>query len=1016
MMSKSPHSKRDSKRKVAAWAAVALIMMAQGAHAQLTVGGTVVEGTTRIPLDGARVLLDGTTRGAVTDNRGRFTITGVPGATANLRVTKLGFRELRQTVQTGRTDLVLMLDQTAVTLDATVVTGTPEAVSKRSLGNSIGMVDVAKKVEEAPPPTVQKLLGAATGVAILSGGGDVGAGASTRIRGVSSMTLSAEPLIYVDGVRANSLRTSGPGVDSRYPQSPMNDLDPNEIESIEIIKGPAAATLYGTEASNGVVNIITKRGRLGAPVVVFNVKRGANWLPNPETLWPSTYYKNAAGQIVEFNALRSDRITGEYPGDTISYGPWFRTGQPQGYEGTVTGGTEALRYFFAGGWDRDEGPVTYNWKNRLNTRANVNWAPTDKLSVDVGLSFVKSNYRSAGAAQPISVTIIWACASPGCEPGRRLPGGVDGPTRGYLTGPPERYEQDYEGYEDEVRGLVTSTIHHQPFSWFSHRLTVGGDFANGTLSSLSRKSTTIGASLTGSRSVEVAGNNLVSLDYAGTVTKEIGGLTLKPSVGLQYYDRTNTTATATGSTFPIRALETVSAGSIKSATETFVENKTVGAFFQQQIEWKNRVFLTGAVRGDDNSAFGANYNFVAYPKVSASWVISEEPFFGRVPLLNSLKLRSAWGRAGQQPDAFAAARTYQPTVGPGGVSTLSPENLGNPDLSPEVGTELEAGLDASVVNDRVGIEFTYYNKKTKDAIVSVPNLPSLGFPGNQYRNIGAVANRGLELGLTADAIHRENLGLNLRFKLSHNTNEVLSLGGPASLVLNAPFGSYNVTGFPIGAIFMTRVLSADIDRSGATPRAINMMCESGTVIPRTNFSAGGGPPVPCAQAPAVYWGSPNPTFEGAFSGQLTLYKNLQLYANAEFVGGNTLSSGDIRASLMSFRNQVAIIEAKDPILLAYDILDIRRQPGMIKGGFAKLRDVSATYTFSPDVAKSAGLSRASVTVSAMNLWTIWRAQLSDFGVRHTDAEVRNVTDPSTAYFQEGWPQLRRFLVTLRMTR
>src|SRR5262245_61093414 len=160
MIAKSPHSKRwvvDSRQKAAAWAAGAMMMMAQGALAQQTVGGTVVEGATRAPLEGVRVLLEGTTRGVVTDNRGRFVITAVPGTSANLRVTKLGFRELRQTVQTGRTDLVLALDQTAVTLDATVVTGTPEAVSKRSLGNSIGVVDVAKKVDEAPPPTVQKL-------------------------------------------------------------------------------------------------------------------------------------------------------------------------------------------------------------------------------------------------------------------------------------------------------------------------------------------------------------------------------------------------------------------------------------------------------------------------------------------------------------------------------------------------------------------------------------------------------------------------------------------------------------------------------------------------------------------------------------------------------------------------------------------------------------------------------------------------------------------------------------------
>ena len=140
-----------------------------------------------------------------------------------------------------------MLEQSAVSLDATVVTGTPGEEVKRALGNSLGMVDVSKKVQDAPPPNMQKLLGDATGVAVLSGGGEVGAGASTRIRGVGSLTLSSEPLVYVDGVRANSNRVTGPGIDSRYPQSPMNDLDPNEIESIEIIKGPAAATLYGTE-------------------------------------------------------------------------------------------------------------------------------------------------------------------------------------------------------------------------------------------------------------------------------------------------------------------------------------------------------------------------------------------------------------------------------------------------------------------------------------------------------------------------------------------------------------------------------------------------------------------------------------------------------------------------------------------------------------------------------------------------------------------------------------------------
>jgi TonB-linked SusC/RagA family outer membrane protein len=992
------------------------LLAIQPVQAQQTVAGVVLEAAARRPLVGAQVLVEGTRTGALTDNRGRFAIPGLSGTQVTLRVVLIGYRELREVVQVGRTDLVLTMSESAVSLDQIIVTGTPQQQLKRALGNSVGKVNVAAMVEVAPPPTVHKLLSSVPGVTIQSGGGDVGAGAMARVRGASSLTLSSEPLVYVDGVRSTNTINTGPGIDSRFAPSRINDIDPDEIESIEIIKGPAAATLYGTEASNGVVNIITKRGRAGAPTVTFGVKQGANWLPNPEELFPPAYYRSASGQIVEFHPLRSDRITGEYPGDTIAYGPWFRTGHPQGYEGTLSGGSDALRYFFAGSWDRDEGPVTYNWKNRLNTRANLTYTPDERVSVDLGLGFIKSRYRSAGAAQPISVTVVWACPSPGCEPGRGLPGGVDGPTRGYLTGPPERYEQDFEGYEDLNRGILTSTIRHRPTDWLSHRLTVGGDYATQTLSSLSRRSTTIGSSLTGTRSVENASASLLTADYAATATAVLNtAVSFETAVGVQYYRRANNEATATGSTFPVRALETVSAGALKNASETFIENKTVGAFIQEQIAWKNRVFLTGAVRGDDNSAFGQNYDFVVYPKVSLSWVVSDESFFKSIPVVSSMKLRSAWGRAGQQPDAFAAQRTYQPEVGPGGTPTLSPQNMGNPDLKPEVGEELEVGFDASVFSERIGIEFTFYDKKTKDAIVAVPVVPSIGFPGTQFQNIGEVANRGFEVGIIGEALQRSNLGLTFAFKYSRNKNQINSLGGPSSLVLNAPFGSYNVTGFPLGGIFLTRIVSADLDLTGAVPRAVNMMCESGERVAGTNFSAGGGPPVPCAQAPAVYWGSPIPQWEGSVNTTLTLFKNLQLYGQVDFVGGHTLSSGDIRASLMSFRNQVAIIEARDPILLGYDVLDTRRQPGIIDAGFAKLRDVSATYTLPQKLSTRYGFSRASITMSAMNLWTIWRAQLTDFGVRHVDTEVRNISDGFTAYYQEGWPQLKRFLTTIRVT-
>ena len=334
---------------------------------------------------------------------------------------------------------------------------------------------------------------------------------------------------------------------------------------------------------------------------------------------------------------------------------------------------------------------------------------------------------------------------------------------------------------------------------------------------------------------------------------------------------------ASAQIFPVSDLETISSGALKTSQENFIENKTVGLYVQEQAAWRDRLYVTAALRGDDNSAFGKQYKATRYPKFSASWVVSDEPFFARVPLFSTLKLRSAWGKAGQQPDAFAALRTYAPETGANGVPTLTPQNLGNADLKPEVGQELEAGLDASFLADRLGLEFTWYKKQTKDALVQVPALPSLGFPGVQFRNIGEVDNNGVELELKAEALRSPNADVRLGFKLSHNNNKVVTLGGASSLVMNATFGQYHVPGFPLGSIFQRRIVSADLDKSGPTPKAVNMMCESGPLIAGTNFSPGGGPPVPCLQAPAVYWGNPLPSWEGSTSATVTLFKNLELF-------------------------------------------------------------------------------------------------------------------------------------------
>ncbi len=1021
-----------------------LLGQAAPAHAQRLVGGTVVDASTGRPIAGAQVAVQGTQLGSLTDNRGRFLVLNVPGERVTLRVVMIGYRDLTVTVEVGRGDLVLEMNETAIALDEIVVTGVAGAQQARAIGNAVSKLRAADVEVIAPAIDIQKMVSARVpGVRIMNTGGEVGTGGVMRIRGSSSLTLPPTPLVYVDGVRVNGVDNSaalgGVGFDFAQQPSRINDFNPEDIESIEIIKGPAAATLYGTEASNGVIQIITKRGRRGAPRVTLTLKQGANWLPDPEGTFPPVYYKCSGvsatakppegavnpgafekykcnpGEVTEFNVLKYDR--------EVFGNQWFRTGNVQSFGAELSGGSEFVTYFVSADRDRDEGYVPNNWKTRLSGRANLTYTPNDKIKFDFSLGGIRSKAESPSAQQPLPTAIIWACPAPGCEAGSGAPNAIDGPYRGYIAYLPEVYEDEIEGFQDVDRSTFSLRATHTPFKWFEHRITVGGDFTNTRNSELYRATGSRGNFVNwGRKWIVNLRTSYLSLDYGANASySPFEDLKLTTSAGIQYYRRKEESTQSVGETFPVSALETVSSGSVRRGEEDFLENKTFGVYVQEQLAWRDRLFLTGALRGDDNSAFGKNFDFVLYPKFSASWVVSEEPFLSDVEWLSTLKLRTAWGQAGQQPDVFDALRTYEPVVGPGGAAVLTPENIGNPDLKPEVGEELEVGFDASFLDDRVGLEFTYYNQKTKDALVRVPALPSRGFPGFQMQNLGEVKNSGIELLVNANVWRSENAALDLTLTLSSTRNEVVSLGGQPPVVQSATMGQYHVEGFPLGSIFKKRVVSADLVEKGGRTVATNVMCEGGELVPGTNFSRGGGTPVPCDQAPEVYWGQPIPQWEGGVSATLTLFRNLQLYALVDWIGGLTMISGDIAAAHRFFLNTRAILERKDPILLGYEALGGSGlwQTGIIDADFAKLRTVSATYTLPRPWAERIGASRISVTTSMDNVATLWVAQESVFGHRQMDPERANQVGGATpgmnAYNQEGWPMLRRFLTTLRIT-
>ena len=1014
---------------------------------EATVRGTVTNARTGEPLSGVQVYFPGLNTGTLSNANGEYTVEGVPTGEHELRAEIIGRRMESQIVTVpaeGSVTVTFSLETSAIGLDEIVVTGTPGAQLRRSLGNVVGRVEAAELQDRAPVRDLQSLLqGADPGLNVDVGGNSrLGTGANIRIRGVGSMALSSQPLLYIDGVRVNNefsdrhyLTPGMRAVSHNTAPSRWQDINPEEIESIEVIKGPAASTLYGTEASNGVINVITKRGSVGAPQFSARVGLGANWLSDPESAFNPTYFRCAGtsgtctpGEIVEFNVLREDRVR-----HGLNH---FQRGLPRSFGASVEGGVDELRFRGSADWDRDEGILRADWQTRLNTRANLTWTPSDKLTVQAGMGSLRSELRDAIDSSLLGLQ--WACAVPGCEAGSGLPRAVDGYFRGYFVYMPDKWEEFNFSFQNVNRTNFNVTATHRPTPWLTHRFTTGADWTEVINSQLQLRNPGGINYQAGRKLRETSDTEYVSLDYSATATVNVSPeLSLATSAGVQYNRKQFHDTGASGSRFSVTGLETISSGTELFASENFVENKTLGAYVQEQLSWRNRLFLTVAARGDDNSAFGENFEFVVYPKVSASWVLSEEPFMeGLVGnRLNQLRLRGAWGKAGQQPDFFAAIRTYRPVRGPGGAGALTRENIGNPDLKPEVGEEVELGFDASLWNDRLSVELTYYNQVRNDAIFKVPTRPSLGFPGVQFRNLGEIKNSGFELGLEGSVLDREDLGVDLSLSLSTNSNEISSMGGLQAQILRASTGvsrwtyQFFAEGFPLGAMFMKRVVSAEVQGSGPEARAVNVMCEGGDVLPIGNpafpLSRGGGPVVPCAQAPYLYFGAPIPTREISARTTVRLGDNLSFYAQADYMGGHRVVDNGMVGRNFQYRNSRAALERSDPIFLGYESLSGRdgwHQPSTFDASFVRLRRVSATFDFPRSwIANVIGADRMSLTLSGINLWLIWQATPEMLGDRVLDPEARFTNprgeDPGglASGMQDQGPAMNRIMATLRVT-
>ena len=960
-----------------------------------TLTGRVTDAGSGQPLSAVQVYIEAIDLGVLTQQDGRYLMSGVPAGTHSVSVQRIGYTTMTQEVtltdgQTVVTDF--RLDQEALRLDEVVVTGTAGGQRRRAIGNVVGSVEASTVTQSTPIVSMDDLLrGREPGLNLNRSSGNIGAGSEIRIRGTGTLSLGDTPLIFVDGIRVDNTTGVGPSVADGRQATRLDDFNPEEIESIEIIKGPAAATLYGTEASAGVIQIITKKGRVGTPQFDLMVRQGANWLPNPAA-WTADQTNRFTGEV--FNIYEVEEAAGR---------PFFQDGHNQSYNVGMRGGTDAVRYFLSADYHDNEGIVDYNYDERTSIRGNIGVVPNEQFSLDMSTGYITgfSSFLQQRSAWGLMESAVWA-----------NPSFLGTSARGFYSATPEEMAL-MEATREYRRFTASATLTHTPFSWLTHRLTVGLDDTADENRILVPRQTdapdhVFGALSLGELSLERPIIRSSTLDYAISGRYDLNeDIRFTSSVGAQYYSTERDDVRTLGRVFPAPPITNLSGVESSEPDHIQVQNKSIGFYAQEEVAWRDRVFLTGAVRGDDNSAFGAGYDAAVYPKFSATWVVSEEAFWDWGNVVNSLRLRSAWGRAGRQPNTFAAVTLYSPQLGAGGTSGIEPSVKGNPDVGPEVSTELELGFDAAFLNNRITTEFTYYTQKVKDALLSQDLAPSSGFPGSQSANLGQLSNWGWELSVAGTVFDMDQVSLDLGVSVSHNENRIDDMGG-------TPESDGVRDGWPYPVLSRRVPLSADwVDPVNGIGGAVtNVMCDGGTPDLRR-----GGSPVSCIGAPRLLIGTRLPGYEWNFDGTLTFLDNFQLRGLVEMRRDFWLGSFLISCRHWCFPNAPQRYQPTDPIYVAAlpgPYLNI--QGNLVNhdydASFAKLRELSLTYTLPGSLLDRLPMSRATLSVSGRNLWTIWQRQKDVAGIDLVDPELNQTSSSSSI---APIPPLRSFLVTMRVS-
>lgn len=765
-----------------------------------TVSGRVVDSTTQQPLADVSVIVDGTGRGAITQADGNFVIVGVPAGTHTVRVRRIGFSTAPVTVTVpagGTANVQFALEHRVAILEEVVTTGYGSQ-RRLAITGSVATIDANQAAVGVQPNVTNMIEGRAAGVQITQNDGSPGAGAQILIRGGTSISASNEPLYVIDGIPINNVETENTGVcvqcgSPSLPRNPMNLINPSDIQSISILKDAAATAIYGSRAANGVVLIETKKG-VGAPSMEYEIQAGMSSPRNYLGLLDGNQYRAFIKQMVDSGYMPASRLASEDTANTDWERALTRSAPTLNHNLSFAGGSAATQYRASVNYLEQEGIVINNGLRRYQARLNGTHQAVDgrlRLGLNLTGSHVINNflpYENTGGFQGgVFINMVYY------NPTHPITvGSVSGAPIYFETGPgtqaldnPVALANQVQSKGTDDRTLGNLSADYDVFQSLTARVNIGIDRVSGDRNDYLPAISPVGAQFKGLAQRTNRDNTSKTLQTLLTFHPTLAASRDFELIGgYEYNDYQFNEFGAQAQSFLTDALgyNSLSSGAVLvSPFSSASESRLVSFFGRANASLNEKYFLTGVLRKDGSSTFGAGNKWAVFPAISGSWRLSQEPFMRTGPF-SELRLRAGWGKVGN-PGAppyaslilLSADGGSRYVFGETPVTGFSPISNPNPNLKWESTTENNIALDYGFLADRLTGSLEYYVKNTRDLLLTV-NVPQPAVSGTRLENVGRIQNKGVEFSLDGKVLERANNNWTAGIVFAKNNNKVVDLG------------------------------------------------------------------------------------------------------------------------------------------------------------------------------------------------------------------------------------------------